>query len=125
MDLLPTLLHLAAGRHVAVRNISGRDLLSDQLRAPPDSQLLSAESHEPSYEMLMSVSGRRLLLEFPRNQFAVRVRGTVDPTGNISAFDYPPASEAGLWASAISQQLRRLTEYRAAVAKPGAGPALN
>jgi hypothetical protein len=64
--------------------------------------------------MLLMMNGRRLLVEFASNRYDVTVRGTVDPNGNIDAFNLPPRADAPMWADGIKYHLDRLTEIRAA-----------
>jgi hypothetical protein len=110
MDLLPTALHLAAGKPIPLRNTSGVNLLSGEPR--PACELLSSESHDSYYEMLVEMRGRRLLVEFPSNRIEIVVRGTVAPNGNIDAFNLPPPEDAQMWADGIGDHLRRLTQIR-------------
>jgi hypothetical protein len=110
MDLLPTALHVAAGKPVPLRNVSGVDILGGDAR--PACELLSSESHDSYYEMLVEMRGRRLLVEFPSNRIEIIVRGTVEPNGNIDAFDLPPPEEVQMWADGIGEHLERLTQIR-------------
>lgn len=116
MDLLPTLLHLAGGQHVPLRNANGVDLLTRQPRSP--CEVLSSESEEGYYEMLLMIGGRRMLFEFRSNRPEALVRGTVDARGRIDAFDLPPPEEAKLWADGIRHHLDRLSELRAPSPSP-------
>lgn len=110
-DVLPTVLHAAAGAPVAMRNVTGRDLLSNE---PPPALTLIAASSSPWYgEMVIEFRGHRLLLEMPHDRPEVIVRGTIDRLGNVSPWDLPPADEAADWAAAIAPLLRRMTELRA------------
>ena len=108
MDLLPTALHLAAGKRLALRNTSGVDVLSGDPR--PACELLSSESHDSYYEMLVEMRGRRLLVELPSNRIEIIVRGTVEPNGNIDAFNLPPPEDVQMWADGIGDHLERLTQ---------------
>lgn len=111
MDVLPTILHVAAGGPVRLRNTTGVDLLSGTPR--PRCEVLSSESHEGYYELLLEIDGRRMLFELPSNRYELLVRGTVDPAGNVDPFDLPPPDEVRLWAEGIAYHLDRLTELRA------------
>jgi membrane-anchored protein YejM (alkaline phosphatase superfamily) len=107
-DVLPTVLHAAAGRGVALRNITGRDLLSD---APGlAAQVLCAQSTDTNAEFLVTLDGgRRVLFEARGHRPELMVNGTVDRQGNIDPFDAPPAGETARWAGAIAEMLRRMT----------------
>jgi hypothetical protein len=109
-DLVPTLLHAAAGAPVTVRNVTGRDLLGD---APAPAMTIVAASSNPRFgEMLVEFRGRRLLFELPHDRPEVVLRGTVDRTGNINPWDVPPAAEAPTWADALGALLQRMTALR-------------
>jgi membrane-anchored protein YejM (alkaline phosphatase superfamily) len=114
MDILPTVLHLAAAQAVPLRNITGVDLLAGTPR--PQCEALSSESHESYYEMLLEMHGRRLLIEFHPNRYDVTVRGTVALNGNIDAFNLPPGDDARMWADGIKYHLEQLTQIPAAAA---------
>ena len=111
MDILPTVLHLAAGQEIPLRNTTGVDLLNGKPR--PACEALSSESHDSYYEMLLMMNGRRLLVEFYPNRYDVVVRGAVEPNGNIDAFNLPPRADAQMWAEGIKYHLNRLTEIQA------------
>jgi len=60
------------------------------------------------------INSRRLLVEFHPNRYDIVVRGTVEPNGNIDAFNLPPREDAQRWADGIGYHLERLTQIPAA-----------
>ncbi len=108
-DLLPTALHVAAGRPVPIRNVTGRDLMTD----PPDSEftiLCSEATHDYAQFLLTRNEGRRLLMEMPRNRDEILVNASVDPMGVQDPFSVPAAEEAKDWGRGLSDIFNRLTD---------------
>lgn len=106
VDVLPTLLHLLAGRNVPLKTTTGRDVLSND--PPPTFQLIGADSLAARFELLMSHDGRRILFTFPRTHFEAIVRGEVSATGEIDPYSLPPASEASEWAAEAGKLFTRM-----------------
>jgi hypothetical protein len=116
-DLLPTLLHLAGGKPVQPRYVTGRDLLGPA--QPPPLAVTAADSQLNVFEMLVRRGDQRMLLEFRDHLPRIIVRGMVDEFGNIDAYSLPPASEAPAWAKDIEELVRRMTDLpRPAGASP-------
>ena len=55
-DVLPTLMHALEGRHVPIKNVSGRDLLADP---SPRDEVVVVPANGPEWEGFMIVRGDR------------------------------------------------------------------
>ena len=108
-DVMPTLLHLATGRHVPLVGCIGRDLF-EPIADAGDVRLLCSEAVDSYGQALFERGDRRLLIQFPRGPEKAIVLGSVDRKGSVDSYDAPPASEAAAWADGVGAILRRLSD---------------
>jgi hypothetical protein len=108
-DVLPTVLHAAAGRTVPIRHTTGRDLLLGDVPAP-EFEVLGSEATGEFAEFVLARRGgaERVVMHVLRNRPGVLVQGTVDPSGKIDRLRVPPAADVPAWGGALVELLRVL-----------------
>ncbi len=84
-DVLPTLLHALAGRHVPVQYSQGRDLLSE---ASPADEVFVVPANGPDWDRIMLIRGDKRLLFRPVSDHGqhpvMKFEGMVDEVGDYT-----------------------------------------
>ena len=105
LDLFPTVLHLAAGEHVLVRGIHGRDILD------PSSNAEAAQSGDPflilplvvnqPLDLVLVVDAEKMLFKARLDRNEVSAVGMIDQNGFLSGKSSPDGDQ-GIWFRAIN-----------------------
>lgn len=107
-DLVPTLLHVLAGRTVPLRHTAGRDLLAAGPLA--DRVLLAPRQQLPPFELLLVEGHERLLFKARVDRPFIETFGFLDPRGDMDLErPVPPAPEdADRFVEAMRATLERM-----------------
>ena len=103
-DLLPTLLHVLAEKHVRLANTQGRDLLA----GPVDDQSLIATTNDSSWEAVLIHGDRRLSLRISLREPTVRSLGYLDVHGKFDPCQTVGIQDVDAWAALVDEQFSHL-----------------
>ena len=107
-DVLPTLLHVLAGRTVPIAHSAGRDLLDPAQRT--DRVLLAPRQLLPPFELLLVEGARRLLFKVRVDRPHMETFGFLDASGDMDLdAAVPPAPEtADHWVEVLEAALSKM-----------------
>ncbi len=110
VDVLPTVAHLIAGRHVPIAHSQGRDLLDPQEPAGPVMIFQLAPTREPSLPGAIIGPQGHLLLRFFTDpaEAHLQVLGPLDARGSLELAASPTADQEQQWNTCATGMLERL-----------------
>jgi membrane-anchored protein YejM (alkaline phosphatase superfamily) len=109
VDVLPTLLHALAERHVPVAHAHGRDLLSGQ--PLENTAIITPFRWKQPYDLMLIRGAQRMQFSYRLDSPEIDVYGFCDEAANLdlqAAQDVSPEA-ASEWSAALRRELERLT----------------
>ncbi len=104
-DLLPTILHLAAGHHVPVANCTGRDLLDG---VPKDEVIVGVPNHDGKLLMAAIRGNSRLAFIADPRSSELRAVSFEDRDARLILDHHETSADTAAWADFMGRQLRSL-----------------
>jgi arylsulfatase A-like enzyme len=108
-DILPTVLHAAAGSPVKLAGVSGVDLLDAEARQQRSAVVLSAFQWEEPYNAAVVRAEGRLSFDITIRTGEVKAAGFLNDRGEVDLNLQLSPQEAALWARSLAEQIERLS----------------
>jgi hypothetical protein len=108
-DILPTILHVLAGRRIPIAGSHGVDLLEPSSLTRRSSLLLTHHTKTEPYQVVLLQADKRLRLTLSLSKNVIKIVGLVDEKDKLMFPLLPKPQEAPIWAESFNEQIRTLT----------------